>query len=53
MKIGLIVAIILAAIGGAVFLGGVWGNELLDMALGTVTMFVAYVLVEQENDRSP
>ena len=45
--------IILAAIGGGVFFGGAWGNELLDMALGTVTMFVAYVLVEQENDRSP
>ena len=47
------IAIILALVGGAVFFNGVWGNELLDMALGTVTMFIAYALAEQENDRSP
>lgn len=41
--------IILAAVGGGVFFSGVWSSNLLDMALGTITMFVAYVLVEQEN----
>ncbi len=45
--------IILALVGLAVFIGGAWGNDLLDMALGTVTMFVAHALAEQENDRSP
>ena len=42
--------IILALVGGAVFFNGAWGNELLDMALGTVTMFVAHALAEQENE---
>jgi hypothetical protein len=46
-------AIILAAVGGGVFFNGVLNNNLLDMAMGTVTMFVAYVLAEQENGRSP
>lgn len=43
--------IILAAIGGGVFFDGAWNNDLLDMALGTATMLVAYVLVEQENEK--
>ena len=47
------IAIILAAVGGVVFFNGAWENNLLDMAMGTVTMFVAYALAEQENGRSP
>ena len=43
--------IILAAIGGGVFFSGALDSKLLDMALGTATMFVAYVLVEQENEK--
>lgn len=45
------IAIILALVGGAVFFNGAWGNELLDMALGTATMFVAHALAEQENEK--
>ncbi len=42
--------IILALVGGGVFFGGAWDSNLLDMALGTVTMFVAHALAEQENE---
>lgn len=44
------IAIILGLVGAGVFFSGAWGNELLDMALGTVTMFVAHALAEQENE---
>jgi uncharacterized membrane protein YhfC len=39
-------AIILAAIGGAVFINGAFDGALLDMALGTITMFIAASIVE-------
>jgi hypothetical protein len=39
-------AIILAAIGGGVFIHGALDGALLDMALGTITMFIAASIVE-------